>query len=360
MNKTSNRKIVVLGGYGAFGSLISDQVAKFANVVIAGRNQATGEKFANSIGAGFSLCDAKNEASLRNAITGADIVINASGPFLPNDYSIPSTCIEENCHYIDIADDREYVTGFIKLDIQAKDRGTLACTGASTTPAVTSAMISELSSNFPEIDSIKIYLSAGNKNKPGVSTLESILSYTGMPIRVWNHGQWKEFMGWGLTEYFEFPAPVGRRILQLCDVPDLEIFPKLFGASQVMFKAGVELPILNIGLLFLAHLKKVIPQLNLPALAKPLIEISRLFKIFGSYSGGILVRVEDKRGKSKSISFVTSQNGPYLPTSPAVLLARKLLNEQIPACGAFPCVGFISLDEYRNYLESFGIKLISQ
>ena len=54
MNKTSNRKIVVLGGYGAFGSLISDQVAKFANVVIAGRNQATGEKFANSIGAGFS------------------------------------------------------------------------------------------------------------------------------------------------------------------------------------------------------------------------------------------------------------------------------------------------------------------
>jgi saccharopine dehydrogenase-like NADP-dependent oxidoreductase len=357
MNIPSNRKIVVLGGYGAFGSLISGQLTKFADVVIAGRNQVTGQKFADSIGADFSLCDAKDEKSLRSAIAGAHIVINTAGPFLPNDYSIPGTCIEENCHYIDMADGREYVTGFIKLDAQAKDRSILACTGASTTPAVTSAMIFDLSSNFQEIDSIKIYLSAGNKNRPGVSTFESILSYVGTPIRVWNNRRWEEFMGWGSTEHFEFPAPVGRRMVQLCDVPDLELFPKLFGASRVIFKAGVELPIFNIGFLCLAQLKKFIPQLNLPSLAKPLVEISALFRKFGSYAGGILIKVTDKSGQSKTISFVTSQNGPYLPISPAVLLARKLLNENPPAPGAYSCIGFISLQEFRNYLEPFGIKV---
>ena len=359
MHSASKRKIVVLGGYGTFGSLISARLANFANVVITGRNQATGQKFADSIDAGFSRCDAKNEKSLRSAIIGAHIVINATGPFRPNDYSIPSTCIEENCHYIDIADDREYVTGFIKLDAQANAKGILACTGASTTPAVTSAMVSDLSSNFQEIDSIKIYLSAGNKNKPGVSTFESILSYVGTPIQVWNDRRWEEFMGWGLTEYFEFPVPVGRRMVQLCDVPDLELFPKLFGASQVIFKAGVELPIFNLGLFCLAQLKKFMPPLNLPSLAKPLVEISALFSKFGSYSGGVLVKITDKSGQSKTISFVTSQNGPYLPTSPAVLLARKLLHENPPP-GAYPCVGFIKLNEFRNYLEPFGIKLVAQ
>lgn len=359
MHRPTKRKIVVLGGYGAFGSLISEQLSKFADVVIAGRNQATGQKFADSIEAGFSLCDAKNEKSLRNTITGAYIVINTAGLCFPNDYSIPGTCIEEYCHYIDLADGREYVAGFKELDRLARATGVFACTGASTTPAVTHALISELRPGFQDIQSIKIYLSAGNKNQPGVSTFESILSYTGVPIRVWNNRQWAKFMGWGLTEYFEFPAPVGKRIVQLCDVPDLELFPKLFGADQVIFKAGVELPIFNIGLLFLAQLKKRIPQINLPSIAEPLVRISRLFKKFGSYAGGVLVKMEDKSGKSKTISFVTSQNGPHIPTSAAVLLARKLLGENPPAAGAYPCVGFISLNDFRNYLEPFDIKLTS-
>jgi len=95
-------------------------------------------------------------------------------------------------------------------------------------------------------------------------------------------------------------------------------------------------------------------------MAEPLVRISRLFKHFGSYSGGVLVKVEGKNGKSKTNTFATSQNGPRIPTSPAVLLARKLLNDNPPAPGAYPCVGFISLNEFRNYLEPFGIKLTSQ
>ena len=360
MNKPAHRKVVILGGYGIFGSLISSQLSKFADVVIGGRNQNMGQKFADTIGASFSLCDAKNEKSLRSAIAGAYIVINASGIFFPNDYVIPRTSIEEYCHYIDLADGREYVAGFKELDMRAREKGVFACTGASTTPAVTHALISELSSSFHDIHSIKIYLSAGNKNKPGVSTFESILSYTGVPIQVWNNRQWEKFMGWGLTEYFEFPDPVGKRIVQLCNVPDLELFPSLFNSDQVIFKAGVELPFFNIGLFLLAQLKKRIPQINLPSIAEPLVKISRLFKKFGSYSGSLLVRVEDKSGKSKTIAFVTSQNGPHIPTSPAVLLARKLINENPPAPGAYPCVGFMSLHEFRNYLDPFGVKLISK
>lgn len=361
MNSSSAQKVLILGGYGKFGSLIAGELARTANVVVAGRNQVKGQKFADSIGAAFSLCNAKDETSLRNAVKGAQIVINASGPFLPKDYAIPKVCIEEGCHYIDLADGRDYVKDFPKLDDLAQAKDVFACTGASTAPAVTYALLSKLSLTFHDIYSIKIYLSAGNKNKPGVSTFESILSYAGTPVRVWKDSQWENHMGWGLAEIFEFPPPVGKRFVQLCNVPDLELFPTLCEADQVLFKAGVELPIFNIGLSVLARLKKRFPQINLPSLAEPLVKISRLFKSFGSYSGGVLVKVEDKHGNHKSLAFVTSQNGPRIPASPAILLARRLLNKDIVARGAFPCIQFISLGEFRDYLEPFGsIRLVSQ
>ena len=351
------QKIMILGGYGAFGSLISEQLVDSANVIIAGRDRERGQKFADSIRANFVLCNAKDKKSLQKTVSGAYIVINASGPFIPKDYSIPQTCIEENCHYIDLADDREYVKEFNELDELAKEREIFSCTGASTTPAVTYALVSELSSQYPHVHSIKIYLSAGNKNKPGISTFESILSYAGTPIHVWNHDQWESFVGWGSSEYFEFPPPVGKRFVQLCSVPDLELFPKMFEADEVIFKAGVELPIFNLGLSVLAQVKRFIPQINLPALAEPLVKISRLSKNFGSFSGGVLVMLDDESGNPKSLALVTAQNGPRIPTSPSVILARKLLRDGPPAYGAFPCVGLISLGEFRTYLEPFGITL---
>jgi hypothetical protein len=41
-----------------------------------------------------------------------------------------------------------------------------------------------------------------------------------------------------------------------------------------------------------------------------------------------------------------------------VLLARKLLASEIPARGAFPCVGFIGLKEFADHLSQFGIRVV--
>src|SRR5262249_27869842 len=152
-------------------------------------------------------------------------------------------CVERGCHYIDLGDGRDYVAGVGQLDESAKARDVFVCVGASTTPAVTSAAVAELRPRFPRVRSIKVALSGGNKNQAGVSTIASILAYVGRPVRVWQDGRWQERTGWGLGEFVAFPRPVGRRRVQLCDVPDLELFPRLFGADGVVFKAGVELTV---------------------------------------------------------------------------------------------------------------------
>ena len=353
------RSVVVLGGYGTYGSLIAEQLtASGTQVIIAGRDAVKAEHFAGPLNADFARCDVSDAVSLRQTILGAYLVINASGPFQAKDYAIPEACIEEGCHYIDLGDGRDYVAGIVQLHESAAARGVFICVGASTSPAITSAAAADLRAGVGHIRSIKVALSAGNKNQAGVSTIASILAYVGAPVRVWRERRWQEETGWGLGESVCFPEPVGRRRVQLCDVPDLELFPELFEADSVVFKAGVELTLFNYAIKGLGAVRRLLPGLHLPVLAASMVRLSGLFRSFGTLHGSFGVWLSGDEGQERSISLVAPRNGPRIPSSPAILLARKLLDEGAPASGAFACVGFLSLKEFVDYLEPFGIFVV--
>ncbi len=353
------KHIIILGGYGTYGKLISENLSRAnAKITIVGRNAVKGKKFAEEIGVDFAQCDVSNEEALREILKSAFLVINASGPYLAGDYSIPQTAIEMGCHYIDLGDGRAYVSEITQLHERAKEKGVFICVGASTSPAITSAMVVALQKEMPDIHSIKIALNAGNKNQAGISTFKSILEYVGKEISVWQNGVWEKIRGWGKAEYINFPAPVGKRRVQLCDVPDLALFPKLFNAENVIFKAGVEITFFNYALSFLAKLKELFSAIDLPALARPLVRLSGLFKFFGTFHGGLVILVKDTQGKEKSLSLIAPQDGPQIPAAPAILLARKFFDSGIPKEGAYPCVGFLKFDEYSRYLSQFGIEAI--
>ena len=354
------RHVVILGGYGTFGRNIAEQLAVLpdARVTIAGRRPERAQAFAESLGAAFRRCDARDEVSLRGAIDDAWLVVNASGPFRAGDYAIPQACIEAGCHYIDLADGRDYVAEITKLDPAAQSRGVFVCAGASTTPAITSALVAHLAPQLQPIRSIQVALNAGNKNRAGASTIATILSYVGLPVRVWRNGAWSNVRGWSEGEFVDFPPPVGRRRVQICDVPDLALFPRHFAADDVAFKAGVELTLLNYAIGALGMLRRIRPSLNLPALAGPLVAASRLFKPFGTLRGACADWVTDRAGQQCSAALVAHENGPRIPGSPAILLARKLLSGQIDRRGAFPCLGFLRLEEFAEFLAPFRIAVV--
>ncbi len=351
------RNVVILGGSGTFGRHIVEKIGAVSNaqVTIAGRHAEKAKPVCDALHAEFRKCDANDQTSLRNAVQGAWLVINASGPFKAGEYAIPQACIDAGSHYIDLADGRQYVAGIVQLDAAARAHNVFVCAGASTTPAITSALLADLQPHLAEIRSIKVALSAGNKNQAGVSTIATILSYVGRPVQVWQDGAWRTIPGWSAGEFVEFPQPAGRRRVQLCDVPDLALFPQQFGADNVIFKAGVELTILNYLIGGLAVLKRVCPPLQLPSLARPLVSLSKLFKPFGTLHGGCAVWVTDSHGQEKSAAVVARENGPRIPGSPAILLARKLLSGEISSIGAFPCMGFLGLAEFAEFLAPFNI-----
>jgi len=351
----SKKKVLILGGYGSFGQYITDVLLADPGmeIIVAGRNAQRGADFAAAKKIDFRQCDARDPISLQSAIEDVLLVINASGPFSTSDYSIPRLCIEHGCHYIDIADGREYVASFSTLDSIARHHNVFACTGASTTPAITSAMVNALG-NGPW-RSIKVALNAGNKNPAGVSTIATILSYVGKEVRVWQDGVWTRKWGWGDGEFVDFPPPVGRRRVHLCDTPDLEMFPKYFSVQNVIFKAGVELTLFNYAIAGLGMIRRLIPSLDLPALAGPLVAMSTLFKPFGTLHGGCAVWTEDMMGNRRSLALVARENGPRIPGAPAILLARALVHGKIDRIGAFDSTGLLDFTDIVELLAPYNI-----
>ena len=355
------RSITIFGGYGIFGRRISQVLAQHPStqIRIAGRNRELGESFARAINAEFVPCDIRVENSLRSAIKNSYLVIHAAGPFQNNDYRVAKQCIEEGSHYIDLADARQFVVGISALDEAARQKRVFVTSGASSVPAITFALVKDLSPEFSSIDQIAIALSPGNQNPRGASTIAAILSYLGSSFAVFEDGTWMSVRGWGNSHYRIFPPPVGSRRVHNCDVPDVELFPKLWNARTVRFYAGVELNFFNYALSAIALLRRRFPIEGLPRYAPWFLRLSLMLYPCGSKNGSLAVWLSGKNHNGQrvecKIGIVTDDDGPATPSSAAIVLARRILDEGPPTLGAFPCVGFLTLADVMAYLRPLGI-----
>ena len=359
-------KIVsVLGGYGVFGRRISSALAAVdgATVRIVGRDPKAGTQFAESIRAEFRSADLNSDEPLRQAIAGSYLVIHSAGPFQGKDYRVAQMCLDSGAHYLDLADARQFVTGIGALHEAAQRKGLFVSSGVSSVPAITFAMVTALKPEFRSIDEIKVALSPGNQNPRGAATIAAILTYLGRPLEVWQDGRWTLRSGWGDAHWMYFPAPVGKRRVHNCDVPDLTLFPSVFGAATVRFYAGVELNLINYTLSGLAWLRKYFVMKSLHEHADLFLRASLLLVSFGTKNGSLSVGL---RGKGldgspieRRIALVTEDDGPATPSSAAIVLAKKILQHGPPQPGAFPCMGFLTLEELMTHLRPLGIRCVT-
>ena len=95
--------VVVLGGYGNFGSRIAAALASdgACRVLVAGRDGARAAAAAELIGAGAEPltidCRASDFAEQLRRV-GAKVVVHTAGPFQAQGYSVPRACIEAGAH----------------------------------------------------------------------------------------------------------------------------------------------------------------------------------------------------------------------------------------------------------------------
>ncbi|CAN1723717.1 Saccharopine dehydrogenase NADP-binding domain-containing protein [Hyphomicrobium sp. 1Nfss2.1] len=362
-------RIVILGGYGAFGAHAAERLARdpATEIVIAGRSRDKARAQAAKLITGgararieFAELDAMRATGERLRALGADVIINASGPFQAQDYSLARAAIAARCHYIDLADARAFVCGIGVLDDEARAAGVRIISGASSVPGLSSAVVRCIGVGL-ELDQVHIGISPGNSFDPGVATVASIISAVGKPFTRRADGRASIAHGWQGLHRHRF-AEIGARWMGDVDVPDLELLPVHYPQlSTVRFTAGLEVSVFHLGLWCLSWLGRAGVLGSGDVLGKPLLAAKRRLSFLGSDCGGMFVHVagRDSEGNRRERVWnliARRGHGPYVPAIASVVLAKQLLAGSGPPPGAMPCFQLFTPADFEAEARDLDIR----
>jgi hypothetical protein len=367
----TSKTVLIVGGTGVFGSRLVERLALSTQctVLIASRSPAKAQQLIASLVARQPRAtlqalqlDRERVTSEQLRASGAFVVVDAAGPFQGCEPVLARAAITAGCHFIDLADARDYVTAFPQLDAQARVHCVLAVCGASTTPALSHAVLDEWAGAGVPTE-VAIAITPGNRAPRGLSVVQAISSYAGRPVRVLERGVTRTRAGWSLLHRRTLQG-LERRWFSLCETPDLDLVPQRFASVRsVHFFAGLELSVLHVGLWLLSWLVRAHLLRSLMPHAERLHAIARRCQRFGHDRGGMQVEATlwSAAGECTDAHWellAEAGDGPYIPTLPALALLRRLLAGSELRRGAMACTGLLSLADILA--ESAGLALHTQ
>lgn len=345
-------RIVVMGGAGNFGARIVRALRADPSIelLVAGRRLVSVPAAEDVPGVLVDIDEAGFGQELKALSPG--LVIHCVGPFQGQDYRVANAALAAGAHYLDLADGRQFIAEFAGgMNDQAVRVGRVAIAGASTLPALSSAVVEELRVGLSSLESIEVVIAPGQRAPRGMATLEAVLSYLGRPFLVWRKGKWSR--AWGWMELQQAQLDVGGRLAAACDVPDLELFPARYtGVQTVGFYAALEFGVQHLALWSLAALRRVGLPLPVSRWAVSLNRLAGMFDAAAGEKGGMRVSVvgdrRDGGGPVRRTWQLTApaMDGPEIPCMAAILLARRLARGEVFESGASPCMGFLTLSEF--------------
>lgn len=362
------KRILILGGYGNFGSCITRKLAAEPDlqVIIAGRSEEKARGMAESLkGApnppSYRVLDIEKDFPAALQAAAPDIVIHTSGPFQARGYGVAEACIAQGCHYIDLADGRDFVMNVGALEARAKEKNVAVIAGASSVPCLTAALVDHYRPLFDKITAVDYGITTAQRTNTGLATTAAILGYAGKPFPTRAGGKMRTVYGWQSLHARKYPG-LGWRLLGNCDVPDLGLFPQRYPEIEsIRFYAGLELAFLHLGLWTLSWLVRLGLLRSLEKYAPALLNVSRWFDVFGGDESGFHMTLsgtgKDGRAGKRTFTLIARDgHGPFIPCIPAILCAKMLARGRLPQRGAFPCVGIITLEQYLEGLKGLNIK----
>jgi hypothetical protein len=294
------------------------------------------------------------------------ILIDTVGPFQKRDRKLAELCIRLGTHYVDLADGREFVQNVAALNTAAIQGNALVVSGASTVPALSTAVVEHLAAEFSQVEEIDIGIAPAYSGPRGLATVRSVLGYVGRAVPVWRDAAMGSAPGWSDTKHYRYPLPVGIRNLSLIDVPDMTLIPPRYPAlRQLSIRAGHEVPLVHHALRLLGVLVRIGLIRDLASHAPTMRRLAAWVDRFGSDNGAMHVQLRG-RGVDGSCQTCTwtlvaeNGDGPQIPATAAVLLTKKLLNvggyAPITLRGAMPAMNLLTLQEFEREWRTLAIR----
>ena len=161
--------VLLIGASGAFGSRLAEGLAREPglSLVLAGRRRAPLERLADRLaapGQGRPLVAVADRLSLSAVdLSEVDVVIDAAGPYRREETAVVKAAIAARCHYLDLADGRAFVAAITAFETAAREASVAVLSGASTTPALSHAVLDKLTEGWRRVDRLTVAVCPGNR-----------------------------------------------------------------------------------------------------------------------------------------------------------------------------------------------------
>lgn len=367
---TGLKHVLLIGGTGVFGERLAKHLMGFHDIrlTVTSRSLRKADALAERLRAinsevqvsGAALNTNHDLAGQLNALTPW-AVVDCSGPFQGAGYDTAQAVLDAGAHMIDLADARSYLLGYHEaLDDLAKEKGVIGIAGASSTPALSCAVVAELARGFEKIEDVIIAITPGGKGDVGEAVIGAILTYVGKAVPVWKDGTLGHVFGWLKTKKLHIPKLGARRVAPV-ETADAELLGPAFNVrGRVEFFAGLESPLEQRGVQLLAFLRhyNLFPD---PRFLTPLLAKARnVTRIGMTDRGGMSVTVKgvNEAGKigTKRWSLLAEDNdGPCVPIMAAAAALKALQGDALPV-GADVALGRLKLADIEQQMGGYAIK----
>lgn len=293
--------LLVLGATGSLGSAVcaaASRVLPGARLLRASRRPPAG--------AGWVRVEIRDEASLRAAIAGAAVAIDAIGPYDYDPAPLLRACGEAGCHLVDVADRGAFLSA---TEAAAEGAAIAVVGGCAAVPSLAEALAAPFAGD-PATRSLRVGWSVGSRKRVSGALLYALLRPLGR----------------------EGPGAVTLRSVQ--GVPfwfGRRPWPRCGGARvggrrlPVEASVGMDRKSQALALRALAPLLGRMPDAALLVACRALRPTTRWITRFGDERGCLFVEALDATGRVRGSLEVLAPRGFDLVTLPALWAARALL-----------------------------------
>lgn len=304
--------VIVFGGYGVFGGHVVRELSKRGiTVTTAGRNPSQANLIA----------DVTNYDSCLSALKGKKIAVNCSGPFSTAGSSLLDACLDAGCHYVDIADDRRYVSLVRNYGLRFEKKGLLAAYGCSSLPGISGALtLHARGTEDCGPRKVRVTLSIGNRNPKGAAAIQSALQ---------------------------------RKSISDFESPEYDLFPEILGVDDVRVKVVFELSLVNGLFSLLTRLPCRLGRLG----ARTLQILSKPFQNLGSSGGSVTAELFFADGHTRKATLSAREEGQRMAVLPCVYVVQALLEGSTNRTGAATAFEILGAFPLLEKLVSDGCEL---
>jgi len=238
-------KTIVLGGCGAVGRIAVKTLAntdRFSEITIGDINIQEARALARELGksrVSAVKVDALDQAGIKDAIGGHDLVVNCVGPFYKTVMNIAQAAIEAGVDYVDVCDDVDVTINLLEMSKKARQAGITMVIGMGNSPGATNLLAKFASDSLlDETESIDIFHAHGGEPFEGKGVIGHRFHCMSIDIPMYldgalTHVKFFEKDGIALRQPFDFPILGDNIMVYPYPHPEQVTLPKYLNVNRV-------------------------------------------------------------------------------------------------------------------------------